>query len=59
MTQQTMPEPTNALESVPERLFEGLAAPKLKSVIVSAALAGRITTTDAEDLISFYGLRHE
>ena len=41
-----------------ERTFEGLSAPDLKSIIVDAALAGYYTTHDAEDLISFYGLRH-
>lgn len=41
-----------------ERTFEGLSAPDLKSIIVDAALAGYYTTYDAEDLISFYGLRH-
>lgn len=38
---------------------EALKAPDLKALIVDAALAGYLTTIDAEDLISFYGLRHE
>ncbi len=29
----------------------------LKTIIVNAALAGLISTRDAEDLIAFYGLR--
>lgn len=36
-----------------------LGAPDLKTVIVDAALAGQLTTREAEDLISEYGLRHE
>jgi hypothetical protein len=42
----------------PGTVFDGLSAPALKSIIVDAALAGYYTTSDAEDLISFYGLRN-
>ena len=42
-----------------ERTFEGLTAPELKAVIVDAGLAGIYSVRDTEDLISFYGLRHQ
>jgi len=38
---------------------EQLAPADLKDMIVDAALYGHLTVREAEDLISFYGLRHE
>lgn len=40
------------------RPVAGLKAPDLKAVILDAASDGLIDTAAAEDLISFYGLRH-
>ena len=43
-----------------ERLIVfAVKAPDLKTVIVDCALAGTITTAEAEDLISEHGLRHD
>lgn len=46
------------VDEVPVRTFEGLSAPQLKTLIVDAGLSGYYTMRDAEDLISFYGLRN-
>lgn len=40
------------------RRVEALKAPELKALIVDAALAGYLSTVEAEDLIQFYGLMH-
>lgn len=40
------------------RRVEALKAPDLKALVVDAALAGYLTTAEAEDLIQFYGLAH-
>lgn len=57
-TSDVPPVPVYRPQYLRVRRVEALKAPDLKALIVDAGRAGYLTTAEAEDLISFYGLRN-